>query len=116
MIVNFIAICIFLTFTSGQDLQCFVPGECTDGLHLDSTTAENEVFLKQLRIKLYNDQFLKQWNSCSKNVDFFHFSCPDNCKANGDCTWFTYYPGNKLFFSKICCSFLVFLPGQLQSQ
>jgi len=60
MIVPFIAICIFLTFTSGQDLQCFVPGECTDGLHLDSTTAENEVFLKQLRIKLYKDQFLKQ--------------------------------------------------------
>ena len=38
----FLTICLF-GLSSGQDLECFVSGECTESVRIESTTAGNEV-------------------------------------------------------------------------
>jgi hypothetical protein len=54
---------IFLTFclfglSSEEELQCFVPGECSKGGHVDSSVTVSEV---KLIIQLYHES-VTNWN------------------------------------------------------
>ena len=55
-------VCIGASKASGQDYQCFVPGECIFSQHIDILASKDE------------------------------FQCLELCQNNVNCTWFTFYP------------------------
>ena len=71
LIVLFIIPC--QSYEDHRDLQCFLPGECTNGILLAAQTTANE------------------------------YECLDFCKSLANCTWFTFYPeSNACFLYENC--------------